>query len=301
LPGPSRAIVIHADDLGMCHGANAAFAELSAKGTCSCGSIMVPCPWFLEIADMQAHDPNLDIGVHLTLNAEKRHYRWRPLTGSSPAGGLVDDDGFFWRSVPELRRHAEPEAVEAELRAQIEAAFAAGIDVTHLDDHMGSVFCPEFVDIYVRLGREYRLPILIVDSLAAYDPRHNFEPDAAADAALAQAAAEARADGSPRFDAVLETPWRRGASVEADYDALFARVPAGLTFFAMHFTAPSELQAIEPETAAIRIEEYELFRSDVMSERLASGDYAMKGMRAFRDVMRGERSDAMRRPSEQRA
>jgi predicted glycoside hydrolase/deacetylase ChbG (UPF0249 family) len=284
-PPRRRAAVIHADDLGMCHGANVAFGDLFARGVCTSGSVMVPCPWFLEIAEMQARDPRLDIGVHLTLTAEKRLYRWRPLTGSSRSSGLVDDDGFFWRTVGEVRRHAQPEAVEAELRAQIDAALACGVDVTHLDDHMGVVFVPEFVDLYVRLGRDYRLPVLMPRSLAAYDPSHNFDGDAPG-WGLGAAAAAAEADGSPLFDAVLETPWRRGASVEADYDALLARVPEGLTYFALHFTAPGEVEAIEPETAAIRTEEYALFRSVGMAERLRSKGFSLIGMRPFRDRVR---------------
>ena len=64
-------------------------------------------------------------------------YRWRPLTGVSKEG-LTDPDGYFWAEVPDVRRNADPEAVERELRAQVEAALAAGIDVTHLDCHMGT-------------------------------------------------------------------------------------------------------------------------------------------------------------------
>ena len=47
-----RAVVIHEDDVGMSHGANAAFAELSAMGACSAGSVMPPCPWFPEAVEM---------------------------------------------------------------------------------------------------------------------------------------------------------------------------------------------------------------------------------------------------------
>jgi hypothetical protein len=57
--------------------------------------------------------------------------------------------------------------VEAELRAQIDLAYRAGIDVTHLDAHMGAALSPEFCKIYIRLGLEYRLPILLTTSLAA--------------------------------------------------------------------------------------------------------------------------------------
>ena len=100
------------------------------------------------------------------LNSEKQPYRWRPLTSSSRSAGLTDEAGYFWSTVPAVRKHAAPEAVEAELRAQIDAALDAGIDVTHLDGHMGAAMMPEFVDIYFRLGRDYNLPILLVKDSA---------------------------------------------------------------------------------------------------------------------------------------
>ncbi|NBO05415.1 MAG: ChbG/HpnK family deacetylase [Actinobacteria bacterium] len=58
-------IVLHQDDIGMCHGANVAFAELSATGTITSGSVMVPCPWFSEAAEMARNNTSLDLGVHL--------------------------------------------------------------------------------------------------------------------------------------------------------------------------------------------------------------------------------------------
>ena len=147
-------VVIHADDLGMSHGANTAYAELARLGACSSGSVMVPCPWFLEVAAMAGTGPELDLGVHLTLTSEMTHYKWRPLTAPPPSAGMTDSHGLFLADVASLRASAEPEAVEAELRAQIEMALSAGIDVTHLDDHAGAVIAPEFCDIYVRLGLE---------------------------------------------------------------------------------------------------------------------------------------------------
>ena len=151
-------VVIHQDDVGMCHGANVAFVELSRAGAVTSGSVMVPCPWFSEIAEIAAADRALDLGVHLTLTSEKAHYRWRPITGPPASAGLVDASGYMWRSVTEVRRHADPAAVEVELRAQVEAAIAAGIDVTHLDAHMGTALAPEFCAIYLQLGVDHRLP-----------------------------------------------------------------------------------------------------------------------------------------------
>ena len=95
----------------MCHGANQAFVELSHFGTITSGSIMVPCPWFSEIAEIAAGDDSPDCGIHLTLNAEKKHYRWGPVSSVGPSSGLVDEHGYLRRTVAEVRRNAHPNAV----------------------------------------------------------------------------------------------------------------------------------------------------------------------------------------------
>ena len=105
-----RRAVLHADDLGMSHGANAAFAELSAFGTITSGSVMVPCPWFAELAALARDDPSLDVGVHLTLTSEMKGYRWRPLTRPPASAGVTDADGFFHPDAAMVRALAEPEA-----------------------------------------------------------------------------------------------------------------------------------------------------------------------------------------------
>ncbi len=203
----TRQVVVHQDDVGMCHGANVAFLELSRRGIITSGSVMVPCPWFPEIAAAAA-DPALDLGVHLTLTAEKDHYRWGPISGPATGAGLTDGDGYLWRDVASVRRHADPAAVASELRAQLERALAAGIDVTHLDAHMGTALAPEFCAAYLALGVEYRLPILLTRTLHAYGPSvpHLVGVSEADYAAYASAAAE---HGLPLFDAVGETPWDR--------------------------------------------------------------------------------------------
>ena len=134
---------------------------------------MVPCPWFTEIAEVAASNGDLDLGVHLTLTSEKAHYRWRPISGPPPSAGLTDASGHMWRDVTSVRRHADPAAVEVELRAQVEAALAAGIDVTHLDAHMGTAMAPELCDIYLRLGADHALPVLLTGTLAGYGPSNH--------------------------------------------------------------------------------------------------------------------------------
>ena len=285
-----KRVVIHEDDVGMTHGANAAFVELSRLGTCSSGSVMVPCPWFPEAAAIAASDPALDLGVHLTLTSEQKPYRWRPLTAPPRSAGLTDEGGYFWPDVPRARR-AAPEAVEAELRAQVETAVAAGIDPTHLDAHMGTAQMPEFVQILRGLGREYRLPVLLVKDLSRYNPATYAGPlDATGyDAEVAAA----KAEGEPVFDIVFETPWTRRTDAEAAYRAIFAEIPVGLTFLSMHFNQPGDFEVIAPDSAHIRTEEYALFRTPRIGEWVKEFGLEVIGMRTLRDRLRASRKMAV--------
>ena len=283
-------LVVHADDVGMNHGANRAFVELSHFGTITAGSVMVPCPWFSEVAEAAAADDRLDCGVHLTLNSEMTHYRWGPLTRPGPASGLVDDHGYLWPDVASVRRNAHREAVEAEWRAQIDRALAAGIDVTHLDAHMGSALAPEWCDRYVAVGIDYGVPVLITASLAHYGPnKHLADPG---DDALRDAVATARAAGMPVFDQVLETDFSRPRGRPADYQAMLGSLDAGLVYCAFHPNAPggAEIETIEPDQFHVRIDEYELFGTSEWKDWLDSRPYALTTMRELRADWRGRAS-----------
>jgi predicted glycoside hydrolase/deacetylase ChbG (UPF0249 family) len=139
------------DDLGMSWGSNQAFKDLAKCGFIKSSSVMVPCPWFSGVVKEVRKHQQLNIGVHLTLTSEWVEYRWRPISTSKKSSGLVDDDGFFWRSRSLLRNNISVSAAEIELKAQIETALSSGIDVTHLDCHMGIGFIPELFDIYIKL------------------------------------------------------------------------------------------------------------------------------------------------------
>ena len=173
-------------------------------------------------------------------------------------------------------------------RAQIDAALAAGIDVTHLDDHMGAVMAPEFIDIYHRLGRDYGLPILLVKDLERFNPMTYAGPTdtRAYDRVVAKAAGE----GDPIFDLVLETPWDRQTDAASAYRAMFADISEGLTYLALHFNAPGDFEAIEPELAHVRTEEYAFFRSGQVRPLLERHDIEVIGMRRIRETLRARRA-----------
>ncbi len=150
----ARLAILNCDDLGSSHAANLAALEAVEQGVATSATLMVPCPWALEAVQLFK---GKDVGVHLTLTAEYPTYRWRSLTG---AASLHDDQGFLPDNTKAVFDNAKLEDVRAECRAQIDQALAWGVDVTHLDSHMGANQTDaRFYEIYLELAEAYRLPV----------------------------------------------------------------------------------------------------------------------------------------------
>lgn len=161
-------LMIHADDAGLSCSENAATIETLETGIVNSYSIMVPCPWFLDMANFAKHHPQYDCGIHLTLTCEWKHYKFGPVLPYSEVPSLVDQHGFFLAKREMVKKLAKPQEVKKELKAQIDRALAAGIKPTHLDSHMYTLgLTNELMDVYRQLGQEYRLPILLSDQLLA--------------------------------------------------------------------------------------------------------------------------------------
>jgi len=283
LPADARMVIAHQDDVGMCHGANVAFAQLAGRGFITCGSVMVPCPWFREVVAIAEANPAVDLGVHLTLTSEWEHYRWRPIGTASRASGLIDGDGFMWRRVPLLREHVVVEAAEAEMRAQIDTALAAGLRITHLDTHMGAALTPELIDAYLRLGRDYRLPVLFPRGASGYAEALNMGP---LDPAIYEARiAEVEARRNPVVDHVAMTPGVPSGESDKAYRDLVAAVPPGLGFLAFHCCAPGDIEAIVPPRAHWRTDEFRIFRDRAFLDWVAGSGIRLIGFREIRDFM----------------
>jgi predicted glycoside hydrolase/deacetylase ChbG (UPF0249 family) len=278
-----RIVIVHADDVGMCHAANVAFWEEQAFRTVTCGSVMMPCPWVPEIAAWCRQHPQADVGVHITLTCEWQDYRWGPLSTRDPVSGLLDQDGYMWRSNDQVYAHLDPAAAVAEMRAQIDTALALGIDVTHIDTHMGTVMHPQLIAGYIQLAVEYRVPAMLPripeDRMAEW----GIEP-AVGRALLAQLDALI-ASGFPVLDHVCAAQ-EKGDHLDV-YQRLFDSVPTGLTHLLLHPSVPgSDIEAIT-DSAAYRIADYQTFLRPELKAYVAAQGIHLIGYRALRDLIRG--------------
>ncbi|PYV70384.1 MAG: hypothetical protein DMG96_31390 [Acidobacteria bacterium] len=161
-PPGTKLIIVHADDLGETHAVNAAAIKSLEAGSINSASLMVPCPWFPEIADHAKSHPSGDFGLHLTVTSERVYYRWGSVAPADKVPSLLDENGYFHHDW-EQNQHINAKEVEIELRAQIERALAMGVRPTHLDSHQYRLIMngKELFDVMVRVAHEYKLPIFV--------------------------------------------------------------------------------------------------------------------------------------------
>ena len=152
-----KQLLIRCDDVGMSHTVNAAVRELIETGVPFSTSVMIACPWYLEAVEILKANPQIGVGIHLTLNSEWKDYKWGPVIGAAKVPSLVDANGHFFASEAEFAaNNVDLDEVEMELRAQIERALTAGLRVDYLDYHMlTAVSTPELRAIVERLADEY--------------------------------------------------------------------------------------------------------------------------------------------------
>ncbi len=163
-PGEKRVkipVLLRLDDIGMCHGVNSAARQVLETGMPVSMSVMVPCSWFTEAAEMLKQYPQVSVGIHLTLNSEWKNYRWGPVAGVRQVPSLVDSLGHFFPSRSQLfGNNPRLSEIETELRAQIDKAIRAGLKIDYLDYHMGAAMqTTETRAIVEKLAAEYKLGI----------------------------------------------------------------------------------------------------------------------------------------------
>lgn len=279
-----RLVIIHTDDIGMCHASVQAYKDLWAFGTITSGATMVPCPWFPAVAQMCRENPDMDMGVHATLNAEWESYRWGPVTGGGAGSGLRDEAGYFHQWHQAVYDNAKPEEVDAEVNAQIERALKAGINVTHVDSHMGTIMSPLFVQSYVQAASKRLLPNMLprldavgIGMMGVGDEER---------AAYAPVMEMLENIGVPMVDGILAMPLEHGDDHINVAKKTLGDAPIGITHFILHPSIDTpELRAIAPDWQA-RVANYNAFMSDELKKFLETEDIKLIGYRALRNAMR---------------
>jgi len=165
-PKDARLLIIQTD-IGMMHNINRAAFQAYEKNLVTSLTVLVPAPWFPEAAQFARKYPDGDFGLHLAINSEWTPYRWGPISPRNLVPSLLDSEGYFPKTSAEAMKNAKAEEIELELRAQVERARAAGINITHFDAHMGTFFeSAELLAVYRKIGREYGIPILLPENVA---------------------------------------------------------------------------------------------------------------------------------------
>lgn len=236
-----RVVIFHADDLGMCQATVSAYRDLSDAGLLSSAAIMMPCAWAPAAAQAIRNLPAADVGVHWTLTSEWPSYRWAPLTGAA-GSRLVDAEGYFHAGVPEARQ-TDPATVRTELAAQLGRALAWGLDITHVDAHMGAAAHPRYLPELLELALTHGLPPLLPRQPAAAWQAAGLTGEDAQHAEQAAFALEER--GVPLVDHLRMLPLDTGGDHAALARQMLRDLPPGITHFILHPARDTpELRAI---------------------------------------------------------
>ena len=165
----TRYLMIHADDAGLALSHNRAIQDGMLQGSISSCSLMVPTPWFYEMANFCLAHPELDYGIHLTLTGEWKYYPFRPLCAPEKIPSLVTSHGYLHPTRAPFHTVARAEEVYLELKCQIEFALNLGLQPSHLDSHMYVLgLRQDLLEVYEQLGKEFGLPILYSSLLTVY-------------------------------------------------------------------------------------------------------------------------------------
>jgi predicted glycoside hydrolase/deacetylase ChbG (UPF0249 family) len=163
-PPDARLLLVNADDFGMYQSIDEAVFRSIREGIVRSTSLMVPCPAASDAMRVIVEHPDIPVGVHLSVIRDIDSYHWGPLSPRDRVRSLVDAGGDF-HTVPlmgEMLARARREELEAEFRAQIEAALSAGLAPTHLDWHcLRAGGRADVFDMTFGLAREYGLALRV--------------------------------------------------------------------------------------------------------------------------------------------
>jgi predicted glycoside hydrolase/deacetylase ChbG (UPF0249 family) len=279
-----KILIVNVDDIANSHAANVAVMDATQNGLATCATIIVPGPWFPEIADYARKHPQADFGIHLAHTSEWATLKWGPVANKGEVPGLVDPQGYLWPDIQRVYKNSTPEQAYIEARAQIRKAMAAGIDVTHLDSHMGTLQYNEaYFQIYRRLAKEFDLPLRMgsQELLAAQGG--------------GQQRGQLESDGVVCPDYLIHGGRKTGETMSDYWKRQLSDLKPGVTELYIHASAAGDELSAFTNTAGDRAEEYRLFTKDPEVRSILEAQGVKRiGYRALRDLQRKARANGNR-------
>ena len=266
----ARVLIVNCDDLGIYPAVNPAIVEAVTRGVATTCSLMTPCPAAADAMELLRRHPEIPFGIHLTVICELPALAWGPLVSKQKVPSLLTEDGGFFHvdQLDELMAQARLDELELEFRAQIETAFAAKLEPTHLDWHC-----------YLDGGREdvFELGIALA---------HEYGLALRASERAAQE--RLRADGLP----ALDHPLLDSFSLDIDgksarYAELLRTLPPGVTQWAVHPAfADDEAKRVDPDGWRVRNSDYEFLVSAAAQEIAAQENVVLADYRRMQEQWR---------------
>ncbi|WP_314000927.1 polysaccharide deacetylase family protein [uncultured Paenibacillus sp.] len=292
----NRYLILNCDDFGQSPAANRAIMHLLEERRVSSATIMPPAPAFEEAAAWVRGRADPRVGLHLTLTSELPGHRWSSLTGHP---SLHDETGGMHLTVADFEKLADPKAVRAEINAQFDQVKDAGLPITHVDNHMGSLYGIETGRSYLpyvfwQCGRR-GLPFRIFRHI---HPRDTFlNSIAGAKEALAKAVALADTLGVAMPDYLLTHPYHivEGETYDSFKSSIIAKIyelPEGVSETYIHPAVEDDhMQTIIPSWDK-RVWEYKLVLDDDFAYALKDAGVQLVDYRYVRDNLKRSRLKA---------
>jgi hopanoid biosynthesis associated protein HpnK len=131
----NRQVIITSDDFGLSPGVNAAVEKAWREGILTCASIMPGGAGFAEAVKIAKRNPDLQVGLHLTL------VQGRAVLPHAQIPGLVNEAGEFSDNpVKTGMRYFFDKGIYKQLKKEIEAQLQrvvdSGIPLSHVDGHL---------------------------------------------------------------------------------------------------------------------------------------------------------------------
>lgn len=296
LPTETRALLIHADDVGMNWAANEASIEAMEKGSVTCGSAMVPCSWFPSTVRDVKRNPALDIGLHLTLTSEWGVYRWGPVAGRDAVPLLVDKEGYMWRDVLPVYQSvgSAVDQVEKEIQAQIDQSRRLGLEPTHMDSHMGTLYYNEaYFKTTCNLALANDIPFMVFAYNEAITELAK-GPLGYMDEELATKLGNA---GFPLIDTLLKEEYVGETYEEgfANYQKVISDLQPGVTLMILHLGKDGpELKNTTGRHKA-RDQQYRIFSDPKMAEFLKAQNIHLLGWRELKEKVWDKRDKSVKK------